>query len=65
MFSNKYLKQVIEELFEQFLLDPYIAKKISSSQDMTSLIKRIASILEQDIIPAVKRRDVEKIAKFS
>ena len=65
MFSNKYLKQVIEELFEDFLLDSYIAKKISSSQDMSSLLKRITSLLEQEIIPAVKRQDIERIAQYS
>jgi len=29
MLDKQALKQVVEELFEQFLLDPYIAKKIS------------------------------------
>ncbi len=64
MVSNKreeiFIK-LVRDLFEEFLKDPYLSKKVPSYVDTVALIKRVYNRIVNDIYPAVKRRDREAL----
>ena len=61
---EKNLQKVIKELFEYFLVDPYLSRKIPTYLDTIVLIKRIVKRLIKEVLPAVKEKDERKLFKF-
>jgi EAL domain-containing protein (putative c-di-GMP-specific phosphodiesterase class I) len=61
---EKTLQKVVKELFEYFLIDPYLSRKIPTYLDTIVLIKRIVQRLKKDFIPAVKEKDEKKLFRF-
>jgi len=53
--------KLVRDLFEEFLRDPYLSKKVPSYVDTVALIKRVYNRIVNDIYPAVKRRDREAL----
>lgn len=61
--NGDILEKIVEELFERFLSDPYLSRKIPPYLDTVVLIKKIVTKLRREVLPLVKGRNVRKLLK--
>ena len=64
MDREKVIEKIVEELFESFLKEPYLANILPSYQNLIALIKRITKLLNENVIPAIRKRDKNTLKDF-